>query len=282
MGLLFSGCSSPILARLGSRTILGIGGRLFLLNMIIPDPLPLVDEFLILAGTILLSRMGRTGCEGAAGATGARGAQVRRVRQVRERRSGCGEVRRRCTQARRPQFDLASISNPAAPAPHRTLLRGLVSKLFSHAQTICVRRGVDMPGTMFQELVSPHAQHIASGTHFLSRFWCTPRSSQCWLSCHSSQPMCCRCRAAHSSTSTATSRRLCRHRRRPSAATSPPPPSIATQQPGVPLVAPDTIGDPSGVILQPRTHRDPGSRRNTIGGFGVGAECRRGDRRRRR
>ena len=47
---------SPILARLGSRTILGIGGTLFLLNMVIPDPLPLVDEFLILAGTVLLSR----------------------------------------------------------------------------------------------------------------------------------------------------------------------------------------------------------------------------------
>jgi hypothetical protein len=47
---------SPVLARLGSRTILGIGGTLFLLNMIIPDPLPLVDEFLMLAGTILLSR----------------------------------------------------------------------------------------------------------------------------------------------------------------------------------------------------------------------------------
>jgi hypothetical protein len=47
---------SPMLARLGSRTILGIGGTLFLLNMVIPDPLPLVDEFLILAGTVLLSR----------------------------------------------------------------------------------------------------------------------------------------------------------------------------------------------------------------------------------
>jgi hypothetical protein len=52
---------SPMLARLGSRTILGIGGTLFLLNMVIPDPLPLVDEFLILAGTILLSRMASGG-----------------------------------------------------------------------------------------------------------------------------------------------------------------------------------------------------------------------------
>jgi hypothetical protein len=31
--------------------------------MVIPDPLPLVDEFLILAGTILLSRMAK-GAEG--------------------------------------------------------------------------------------------------------------------------------------------------------------------------------------------------------------------------
>ena len=50
---------SPLLARLGSRTILGIGGSLFVLNMLIPDPLPLVDEFLMLAGTILLSRFVR-------------------------------------------------------------------------------------------------------------------------------------------------------------------------------------------------------------------------------
>jgi hypothetical protein len=45
-----------LLLRLGSRTILTIGGSLFALNMLIPDPLPLVDEFLMLAGTILLSR----------------------------------------------------------------------------------------------------------------------------------------------------------------------------------------------------------------------------------
>ena len=71
----------PIVARLGSRTIVGVGGTLFVLNMLIPDPLPLVDEFLILAGTILLSRMakgsepGATGATGASGATGAEGAR---------------------------------------------------------------------------------------------------------------------------------------------------------------------------------------------------------------
>ena len=74
MGLMIQRMLSPILARLGSRTILGIGGTLFLLNMIIPDPLPLVDEFLILAGTILLSRWAELGAKGAKGATGATGA----------------------------------------------------------------------------------------------------------------------------------------------------------------------------------------------------------------
>jgi hypothetical protein len=61
MGFLIKRVLTPVLARLGSRTILGIGGTLFLLNMLIPDPLPLVDEFLILAGTILLSRWASTG-----------------------------------------------------------------------------------------------------------------------------------------------------------------------------------------------------------------------------
>ena len=74
MGLMLRRMLSPILARLGSRTILGIGGTLFLLNMIIPDPLPLVDEFLILAGTILLSRWAEPGAKGASDARGASGA----------------------------------------------------------------------------------------------------------------------------------------------------------------------------------------------------------------
>ena len=74
MGLLVRRMLSPLLARLGSRAILGIGGTLFLLNMIIPDPLPLVDEFLMLAGTILLSRWAEQGAKGAGGASGARGA----------------------------------------------------------------------------------------------------------------------------------------------------------------------------------------------------------------
>ena len=86
MGFLTSRVLMPVLTRLGSRTIIGIGGTLFVLNMLIPDPLPLVDEFLILAATILLSRMAKkgatgarderdpTGATGASGATGAAGA----------------------------------------------------------------------------------------------------------------------------------------------------------------------------------------------------------------
>ena len=74
MGYLTSRVLMPVLTRLGSRTIIGVGGTLFVLNMLIPDPLPLVDEFLILAGTILLSRMAKTGSAGATGATGAAGA----------------------------------------------------------------------------------------------------------------------------------------------------------------------------------------------------------------
>jgi hypothetical protein len=45
-----------VLSRLGSRTIIGIGATLFLLDLVIPDPVPFLDEILILAGTILMSR----------------------------------------------------------------------------------------------------------------------------------------------------------------------------------------------------------------------------------
>ena len=67
MGFLIRRVLAPVLSRLGSRTILTVGGTLFLLNMLIPDPLPLVDEFLILAGTILLSRWAQTDAESATG-----------------------------------------------------------------------------------------------------------------------------------------------------------------------------------------------------------------------
>ena len=82
---------TPVLARLGSRTILGVGGALFLLNMIIPDPIPLVDELLILAGTILLSRWAQAGEAGA--------------RRSGCDRCGCDRCDRR-TQTRWPRLDV--------------------------------------------------------------------------------------------------------------------------------------------------------------------------------
>jgi len=74
MGFVIRRMLAPVLAKLGSRTIMTVGGTLFVLNMLIPDPLPLVDEFLILAGTILLSRWANLGAAGARGARGAPGA----------------------------------------------------------------------------------------------------------------------------------------------------------------------------------------------------------------
>ena len=69
MGFITTRVFAPIVARLGSRTIIGIGGTLFVLNMLIPDPLPLVDELLILAGTIVLSRLSKSGAADMADAT---------------------------------------------------------------------------------------------------------------------------------------------------------------------------------------------------------------------
>ena len=48
-----------VLLKLGSRTIVGIGATLFILNVLIPDPIPFIDEILMLVATILLSRWAR-------------------------------------------------------------------------------------------------------------------------------------------------------------------------------------------------------------------------------
>ena len=61
MGSIVRRLVAPLLARLGSRTILTVGGTLFVLNMLIPDPLPFIDELLILVGTVLLSRWASAG-----------------------------------------------------------------------------------------------------------------------------------------------------------------------------------------------------------------------------
>ena len=93
MGLLVRRILAPVLARVGSRTIATIGGTLFVLNMIIPDPVPLVDEFLILAATILLSRWAGTGATGATGAAGATGASGARGATVAPKHVGRGSTR---------------------------------------------------------------------------------------------------------------------------------------------------------------------------------------------
>jgi hypothetical protein len=73
MGFLVRRILAPVLARLGSRTILAVGGTLFVLNMVIPDPIPLIDELLLLAGTIIFSRWAKSGTADptAPGTTGA-------------------------------------------------------------------------------------------------------------------------------------------------------------------------------------------------------------------
>jgi hypothetical protein len=49
-----------VLLRLSARAIVGIATALFILNLIIPDPLPFIDEILMLVGTVLLSRWAKT------------------------------------------------------------------------------------------------------------------------------------------------------------------------------------------------------------------------------
>lgn len=44
------------LAKLGARTIVGIAVTLLVLDLLIPDPIPFLDEILLLIGTVLLSR----------------------------------------------------------------------------------------------------------------------------------------------------------------------------------------------------------------------------------
>ena len=44
------------LAKLGARTMVGIAVTLLVLDLLIPDPIPFLDEILLLVGTVLLSR----------------------------------------------------------------------------------------------------------------------------------------------------------------------------------------------------------------------------------
>jgi hypothetical protein len=50
------GWLSPLLARLGSGTLLALCATLFAVDLVIPDPVPFVDELILGAATLLLAR----------------------------------------------------------------------------------------------------------------------------------------------------------------------------------------------------------------------------------
>jgi hypothetical protein len=49
----------PLLARFGTRTLALFFGILLLIDLIVPDPLPFVDELLLGLTTVLLARRGQ-------------------------------------------------------------------------------------------------------------------------------------------------------------------------------------------------------------------------------
>lgn len=51
----------PLIGRLGTRTLAIIFGTLFVIDLVVPDPLPFVDEIFLGLATILLTRWGRRG-----------------------------------------------------------------------------------------------------------------------------------------------------------------------------------------------------------------------------
>ena len=46
----------PFLSKLGSRTLMTLCAVLFAVDLIVPDPLPFVDEILLAVATIMLAR----------------------------------------------------------------------------------------------------------------------------------------------------------------------------------------------------------------------------------
>ena len=46
----------PVLSRLGSRTLLMLCNLLFVIDLLVPDPLPFVDEIILGVTTLLLAR----------------------------------------------------------------------------------------------------------------------------------------------------------------------------------------------------------------------------------
>lgn len=49
-----------LFARFTTRQLVTIGAVLFLVDLFVPDPIPFVDEILLLAGTMLVSRLGKS------------------------------------------------------------------------------------------------------------------------------------------------------------------------------------------------------------------------------
>jgi len=49
----------PLFARFGTRTLAILCAVLFVIDLVIPDPLPFVDELLLGLATILLTRRGK-------------------------------------------------------------------------------------------------------------------------------------------------------------------------------------------------------------------------------
>jgi uncharacterized membrane protein len=49
----------PALSRLSSRTLLALCATLFVIDLVIPDPLPFVDEIILGVTTLLLARRRR-------------------------------------------------------------------------------------------------------------------------------------------------------------------------------------------------------------------------------
>jgi len=51
----------PLLSKLGSRTLVTLCAVLFLIDLLVPDPLPFIDELILAVTTIILARRrGRT------------------------------------------------------------------------------------------------------------------------------------------------------------------------------------------------------------------------------
>lgn len=51
----------PLVARLGTRTLAIVCGTLFVIDMVVPDPVPFVDELFLGLATVLLTRWGTRG-----------------------------------------------------------------------------------------------------------------------------------------------------------------------------------------------------------------------------